>query len=49
MMKFDDVIAELGDFGPLQKKFYCLVCLVAIPCGLQTLLSVFTLATPDHR
>ena len=48
-MKFDDIIAELGEFGPYQRRTYFLMCLVAIPTALQTLAGVFIQATPDHR
>uniref|UniRef100_A0A0B7BP68 Major facilitator superfamily (MFS) profile domain-containing protein n=1 Tax=Arion vulgaris TaxID=1028688 RepID=A0A0B7BP68_9EUPU len=48
-MKFDDIITELGEFGPYQKKIYYMVCLVAIPVAIQILMGVFTLAIPEHR
>ncbi|KAK3734882.1 hypothetical protein RRG08_038908 [Elysia crispata] len=48
-MKFDDLITELGEFGPYQKRLYFIVCLVGIPAALQTLAGVFIQATPDHR
>ncbi|GFN79332.1 organic cation transporter protein [Plakobranchus ocellatus] len=48
-MKFDDLITELGEFGPYQQRVYFIVCLVGIPAALQTLAGVFIQATPDHR
>ncbi|XP_055954325.1 organic cation transporter protein-like isoform X1 [Patella vulgata] len=48
-MKFDEIIEILGEFGPYQKRLYYLVCLPAISCALQMLVTVFTLSIPDHR
>ncbi|GFN79340.1 organic cation transporter protein [Plakobranchus ocellatus] len=48
-MKFDDLITELGEFGPYQQRVYFIVCLVGIPSAMQTLAAVFIQATPDHR
>ncbi|XP_046573280.1 organic cation transporter protein-like [Haliotis rubra] len=48
-MKFDDVLALLGEFGPYQKRLYFLVCLTGICVAFQTLASVFTLTVPAHR
>ncbi|GFN93714.1 organic cation transporter protein [Plakobranchus ocellatus] len=48
-MKFDDLITELGEFGPYQQRVYFIVCLVGISTALQTMAVVFIQATPDHR
>ena len=48
-MDFDDVLKAVGQFGKYQKIKYMLVCFVAISCVLQGFVSVFTVATPDHR
>ncbi|RUS86172.1 hypothetical protein EGW08_006066 [Elysia chlorotica] len=48
-MKFDDLITELGEFGPYQQRLYFIVCLVGITAALQTLAGVFIQATPNHR
>ncbi|GFO13864.1 organic cation transporter protein [Plakobranchus ocellatus] len=48
-MKFDDVISELGDFGPYQKRVYFLTCLTSFCVSMQILAGVFIQATPDHR
>nr|KAG5700422.1 hypothetical protein BaRGS_010335 [Batillaria attramentaria] len=46
---FDDALRGLGDFGPYQRRVFFLMCLLASTCGIQTLMTVFTMATPDHR
>ncbi|KAK7503284.1 hypothetical protein BaRGS_00005549 [Batillaria attramentaria] len=48
-MKFDEAVALLGDFGPYQKRVYFLLCLTSISGCMQLLMSVFTMAVPDHR
>ncbi|KAK6169539.1 hypothetical protein SNE40_020577 [Patella caerulea] len=48
-MKFNNIIEILGDFGKYQKRLYYLLCLPAVTNALLTLISVFTLAIPDHR
>ena len=48
-MKFDDVLAVLGDFGRYQKLVFTALCLPIVLVGMQILSPVFTLATPDHR
>ncbi|CAG5134163.1 unnamed protein product [Candidula unifasciata] len=48
-MKFDDVLAEVGEFGPYQKRLYHLLCLVGINAAFQVLSVIFTLAIPEHR
>ncbi|KAK3769800.1 hypothetical protein RRG08_046905 [Elysia crispata] len=48
-MKFDDIIAHLGQFGPYQRRVYALICIPSIAIGMQTLSTVFTMAVPDHR
>ena len=48
-MKFDDVVVAITPFGPFQKRTYFLVCLIGIPAALHTMVTVFIMATPDHR
>ena len=48
-MKFDDVVVAITPFGPYQKRTYFLVCLIGIPAALHTMVTVFIMATPDHR
>ncbi|XP_076469616.1 organic cation transporter protein-like [Babylonia areolata] len=48
-MKFDEVIAALGDFGPYQKRVYFLLSITSLSGCMQLLMSVFTMAVPDHR
>ncbi|KAK3775334.1 hypothetical protein RRG08_031002 [Elysia crispata] len=48
-MKYDDLVEELGEFGPYQRKIYILTCLPAAVAAVQTLVTVFILAVPEHR
>ncbi|KAK3734884.1 hypothetical protein RRG08_038910 [Elysia crispata] len=48
-MLFEDVISEVGEFGPYQKRIYCLVCFLSIPTSMHILGTVFIQATPSHR
>ena len=46
---YDDVLGLLGEFGRYQKWICLLLCIPAVSSGMQILLTVFTLAMPDHR
>ena len=46
---FDDVLGLLGEFGRYQKWICLVLCIPAVSGGIQILLTVFTLAVPDHR
>ncbi|XP_070569258.1 organic cation transporter protein-like [Ptychodera flava] len=48
MLKFDDILKYLGDFGPYQKKIYFLVCLVGIGAAMHAFSQVFLVAETDH-
>lgn len=48
-MKFDDIVKNLGEFGKFQKRVYFLLCMAAMSCGIQIMISVFTLGVPEHR
>ncbi|XP_048727164.2 organic cation transporter protein-like isoform X1 [Ostrea edulis] len=48
-MKFDDVLLQLGEFGPYQKRLYFLLCIPAISVGCYMLNLVIILETPHHR
>ncbi|XP_070567476.1 organic cation transporter protein-like [Ptychodera flava] len=48
MLKFDDVLEYLGEFGPYQKRLYFLVCLMAILSAMPAFAQVFLAAETDH-
>ncbi|GFN90126.1 organic cation transporter protein [Plakobranchus ocellatus] len=48
-MKYDDLVEQLGEFGPYQRRVYILTCLPAAVAAIQTLVTVFILAVPEHR
>ncbi|KAL8575563.1 hypothetical protein ACOMHN_059627 [Nucella lapillus] len=48
-MLFEDVIEAINPFGLFQKRQYFLISLIGIPAALHTMVTVFILATPDHR
>ncbi|XP_070567114.1 organic cation transporter protein-like [Ptychodera flava] len=48
MLKFDDILKYLGDFGPYQKKIYFLVCFVGFTTAMHAFSQVFLVAETDH-
>ncbi|XP_067657418.1 organic cation transporter protein-like [Haliotis asinina] len=48
-MKFDEILKEVGEFGPYQRRVYFLVCLACITSAFQTMLPVFILDMPEYR
>ncbi|XP_067674282.1 organic cation transporter protein-like [Haliotis asinina] len=48
-MKYDDILKELGEFGPYQKRLYVLLCIPMVSLGIQIMVTVFTMGVPDHR
>ena len=46
---FEEILQRVGEFGRYQKFVYILVCLLAVVSGINTIISVFLLAIPDHR
>jgi len=48
-MNFDEVLIEIGEFGTYQKRIYFLLCLPSINAVIFMTISVFLMATPDHR
>ena len=48
-MIFEDVVEAIKPFGLYQKRMYFLISLTGIPAALHTMVTVFILASPDHR
>ncbi|KAK7108509.1 organic cation transporter protein-like isoform X2 [Littorina saxatilis] len=48
-MKFDEVLTEIGEFGPYQKRVYFLATAPAILLAFETLSVVFIFNIPKHR
>lgn len=48
-MKFDEIVQSLGEFGTYQKRVFFLLCVASMSCGIQIMISVFTLGVPKHR
>ncbi|XP_046582115.1 organic cation transporter protein-like [Haliotis rubra] len=48
-MKFDELLEEIGEFGPYQKRIYFLVCLTAIVGAYQAMSPVFFLEITNYR
>ena len=46
---FDDVLKELGEFGPYQRKIYFILFLPTIFCAMHKLAWVFMGAKVNHR
>jgi hypothetical protein len=48
-MKFDDIFEDIGEFGTYQWRNYALLVISWAITAPVMMLSVFVLATPDHR
>ena len=48
-MKFDDILEEIGQFGPYQKRIYTLLCFPALCVSSLLVVNIFTLGVPEHR
>lgn len=48
-MKFDDILTQIGAFGPYQKRNYILLLIGWTLTGPFITLSVFVSGVPDHR
>lgn len=48
-MGYDEIIHQLGEFGPYQKQIYVLLCLPSILVAFHVLAGVFIQASPNHR
>ena len=46
---YDEVVEQLGGFGKYQKKVYLLMFVPTMSIAIQTLMTVFSMKTPDHR
>jgi hypothetical protein len=49
MVKFDDILSEVNEFGRYQKSRYALICLAALLPPICTYLHSFIAANPPHR
>nr|XP_054752655.1 organic cation transporter protein-like [Lytechinus pictus] len=47
-MHFDDILNELGSFGPYQRRVYFVVCLMAGTTAFHSMTQVFIAGTTDH-
>ncbi|KAH3738631.1 organic cation transporter protein-like [Dreissena polymorpha] len=48
-MNFDDILKDIGEFGPLQKRIYFLLCLPSLIVSAHLVVQVFLLGVPAHR
>nr|KAG5711008.1 hypothetical protein BaRGS_013742 [Batillaria attramentaria] len=48
-MKFDDVLRQIGEFGPYQKRVYFLATAPTMLCAMEALSVIFVFYIPDHR
>lgn len=47
-MKFDDIVIDIGEFGPYQIKVFLMVGLIGIPVGFNQMAQVFYASKVDH-
>ena len=47
-MKFDEILTQLGAFGPYQRRTYFLLCLISIPGAWHKLVQVFFAGKSDY-
>lgn len=48
IMKFDDIVTDIGEFGPYQIKVFLMVGLIGIPVGFNQMAQVFFAIKSDH-
>ncbi|XP_048236592.1 organic cation transporter protein-like [Haliotis rufescens] len=48
-MKFDELLGEIGEFGPFQKRIYFMVCFTAIVGSYRAMSPVFLLEITNYR
>lgn len=46
---FDDILRDIGEFGPYQKKIYVILCFPSFILSILLVIQVFILAVPEHR
>ncbi|XP_050743154.1 organic cation transporter protein isoform X3 [Drosophila biarmipes] len=49
VLDFDDILAEIGEFGPFQRRNYLLICLPVLFAAANSLSYVFTAGSPTYR
>ncbi|XP_012941248.1 organic cation transporter protein [Aplysia californica] len=48
-MKYDDILQEIGDFGPYQKRVYYILCLPSAVKAVIIMSTVFLFSLPDYE
>ncbi|KAK7497348.1 hypothetical protein BaRGS_00011392 [Batillaria attramentaria] len=48
-MKFDDVLRQIGEFGPYQKRVFFFASLTGVFCAFEALSVIFIFYIPPHR
>lgn len=49
MVKFEDILADIGDFGRYQRLRYFLICLAGLLPPIATYINSFITALPDYK
>ena len=47
-MTFDDILGQIGEFGPYQRRVYFMVFIIAVPCAYHQMAQVFLDGATDH-
>ena len=48
-MKLDELLQQIGEFGPYQKRVYILAAIPTIFCAAESLSVIFIFFFPEHR
>ena len=48
MIRLDDILVQIGEFGPYQKRVFAVVCMIVFTASWQSMIIVFLAASVDH-
>ncbi|XP_054752662.1 organic cation transporter protein-like [Lytechinus pictus] len=48
MVRLDDILVDIGQFGSFQKRVFAILCLIVFTSSWQSMITVFLAGTSDH-